>query len=245
MDEKNAVITGCSRGIGRAILECFVRAKINVWACTKTETAEFDELCTRLSETNGVWIRPIAFDFADAEAVKDGTKRILSDKAPIEILVNNAGILGNASLFSMTKIEDIKAQFDVNFFHPMLFTQKLLKNMMRHKYGSIINIASISGIDGYGVQFGYVASKAAVIGATKKLARELSPFNIRVNAIAPGVVDTDMAASMSDEQLREVTAQISMGRKATPSEIADAVEFLASEKSRYITGQVIRVDGGM
>ena len=177
--------------------------------------------------------------------MKAAAKSILSDKAPIDIIVNNAGMLGESRLFTMLPLEDIRQEFEVNFFNPLLFTQALVKSMIRRKNGSIVNLASISGEDGVGVNLAYAASKAAVIGATKKLARELSAFGIRVNAISPGIVDTDMAAQMSDEQKSEVKDRVSMKREADPSEIANVALFLASDLSSYMTGQVVRVDGGM
>ena len=244
-NEKNAVVTGCNRGIGKAILEKFATDGINVWACVRHENENFSEYCAQLSKKNSVWIKQIYFDLEHADEIKNAAKSILAEKRKIDILVNNAGILGKPASFVMTKMDDIKAQFDVNFFNPMLFTQIILKNMMRNKSGSIINISSISALDGFGVQFGYVSSKAALIGATKKLARELAPFNIRVNAIAPGVVDTDMAGSMTDEQIKEVEDRIILKRKASPAEVASVVSFLVSDSASYINGQVIRIDGGM
>ena len=240
-NEKNAVVTGCNRGIGKAILEKFATDGINVWACVRHENENFSEYCAQLSKKNVLppRIAPVR------DEIKNAAKSILAEKRNIDILVNNAGILGKPASFVMTKMDDIKAQFDVNFFNPMLFTQIILKNMMRNKSGSIINISSISALDGFGVQFGYVSSKAALIGATKKLARELAPFNIRVNAIAPGVVDTDMAGSMTDEQIKEVEDRIILKRKASPAEVASVVSFLVSDSASYINGQVIRIDGGM
>ena len=242
---KTAVITGSSRGIGRATLEAFARNGANLYACARTETEEFEAFCAHLEDDHSVKIRRVYFDFSDEAAVKAAAKSILADKAPIDIIVNNAGMLGDSRLFTMLPLEDIRQEFDVNFFNPLLFTQALVKSMIRRKSGSIVNLASISGEDGVGVNLAYVASKAAVIGATKKLARELSPFGIRVNAISPGIVDTDMAAQMSDEQKSEVKDRVSMKREADPSEIANVALFLASDLSSYMTGQVVRVDGGM
>lgn len=243
--EKTVVITGSNRGIGKAILEEFAKAGYNVWACSRSLSFENEMFYKTMELENDIWIKPVIFDMLDLEAVKLAAKQINKDKIPINAIINNAGILGEPKLFSMTSIDEIKTQFDVNFFHPMLFTQILLKNMMRYKNGSIVNMSSVSGLDGYGIQFGYVSSKAALIGATKKLARELTAFNIRVNAIAPGIVDTDMAAMMTDEQKKEVCDKITMKRSANPLEIAKTALFLVSENSSYITGQVIRVDGGM
>ncbi len=242
---KNAVVTGSNRGIGRAIVRKLAQAGYNVWACARQESEVFESDCTDMSAEFSVWVRPVYFDLSDEDAVKAGAKSITREKLSIDVLVNNAGVLGQAGLFTMTRMEDIRAQFDINFFNQMLFTQVIVKHMMKRKQGSIVNMVSISALDGYGVQLGYVSSKAAMVGATKRLARELAPFHIRVNAVAPGMVNTDMAASMTEEQTAEVVERIIMKRPAETEEIADSVLFLASEQSRYITGQIVRVDGGM
>ena len=159
-------------------------------------------------------------------------------------IVNNAGITGSKKLFSMTSMQEIKDVFEVNFFGPMLFTQSLIRNMMKQGQASIVNISSMAAIDGEPAQFGYVSSKAALIGATKKLSSELAGYGVRVNAIAPGVTDTSMINEMSDNVMEETLRRVALHRLGRPEEIADAVVYLLSDHSSYVTGQVLRIDGG-
>ena len=160
-------------------------------------------------------------------------------------MVNNAGVI-QTSLFQMTKIENIKKIFEVNYFSQLQFTQIILKKMMKKRKGSIINISSTSSIDAETGRLSYSSSKSALATSSKVLSRELGAFNIRVNVIAPGLTDTDlMRNNHSDEIIENVKKNISLKRIAEPEEIANVVLFLASDRSSYINGQVIRVDGGM
>ena len=145
----------------------------------------------------------------------------------------------------MTDMAKIKKVFEVNFFALTLLTQYISRVMMRQNAGSIVNIASIAGIDGDPAQYEYAASKAAVIGGTKKLARELAASNIRVNAIAPGMIQTEMGAHIEENLKNEILSKVMMKRMGKPEEIANAIAFLASDMASYMTGQVIRVDGGI
>ena len=145
----------------------------------------------------------------------------------------------------MTSIEKMRHVFEVNFFGQTLLTQYLSRLMIRQKEGSIVNIASVAGIDGQPAQYEYVGSKAAVIGGVRQLARELGTYNIRVNAVAPGIVDTDMGAQIEEGLKRDILRNVIMGRVGRPEEIAEVIAFLSSSLSSYMTGQVIRVDGGM
>jgi 3-oxoacyl-[acyl-carrier protein] reductase len=145
----------------------------------------------------------------------------------------------------MTTMEQMKKVFEVNFFSQMLLTQYITKIMMRNKAGSVINISSISAIDGNPGQLAYTASKAAIIGATKTLSAELAGYGIRVNAIAPGVIDTEMTKKMPPEVLKRLMAKSDLKHLGLPSEVAGVILFLASDMSSYVTGQVLRVDGGI
>jgi len=245
ISRKSAVITGANRGIGKAIAGKMAENGYNVFACARQKTSEFEQYLLNLAKLYRVDVVPVYFDLADESQVKAGAKEILTTKKEISVIVNNAGIVGVNRLFSMTKIEEIKDVFQVNFFSPMLLTQMLLKNMMRNKKGNIINIASIAAIEGEPAQFEYVSSKAAIIGATKKLASELASFNIRVNAVAPGVIETDMVQDMEESLLSKTVDKTALKRMGKAEEIAKTVMFLASEASSYITGQIVRVDGGM
>lgn len=242
---KNAIITGAAGGIGRATVETFAANGANVWACELAPSDRFERDIVDIADRYGVWIEMIYFDVTDERQVKKTVKEIRSKKCSIDILANIAGIVAPSTSFPMTDMGKMKRVFEVNFFALTLLTQYIARLMMRQKSGSIVNVASIAGIDGDPAQYEYAASKAAVIGGTKKLARELAPYNIRVNAIAPGMVKTDMGAQIESALKEEILAKVIMKRMGKPEEIANVIAFLASDMASYMTGQVIRVDGGM
>jgi len=241
----NAVVTGSNRGIGKAVVERFACHGANVWACARRPSDEFAAFCRALEKDFGVWVNPVYFDMTDVDAMKKALKEIRAEKLPVDILVNNAGIVPENRLFPMASPDEMERVFSVNFFAAMRLTQSVSKMMLRRKNGTIINMASIAALDGEPAQVEYAASKAALVGATKKLASELGQCGIRVNAIAPGVTETDMIASMQTELREKMTSDTILKRLAKPEEIADVAVFLASDLSRYMTGQVLRVDGGM
>ncbi len=241
---KNAVVTGCLRGIGKKTLETFAEQGANVWACAQHTDGEFERFCADLARRAGTWIRPIYFDLTDADAIKTGLKAIFSDKQPVDVLVNVAGFTKDA-LFHMTSMEQLKLVFEVNYFSQVLISQYITKLMVKNKCGSVINIASTSGLDGGHGQLAYSSSKAALIGATRTMSRELAQQGIRVNAIAPGVIDTDMNAVVPESVIAGHIKGMSIQRMGSSDEIANAILFLASDLSDYMTGQIIRVDGGM
>ncbi len=245
LHNKVAIITGCSRGIGEGILKKFAQNGADIFAHARVKTDEFELKCRKLEEEYGVKITPVYFDAKDSTAMKNAVNFIVQQKKEIDILVNNLGMVGSVKLFQMTTMEEIREEFDVNFFAQMEFTQYISRLMIRKKKGSIINISSCAGMDGNTGMLQYVSSKAAIIGATKRLAIELGPYNIRVNSVAPGLTDTDMASQMNKELEEKTLKHLIFQRKASPGEIADAVLFLGSDMSTYITGQTIRVDGGM
>ena len=241
---KNAVITGCNRGIGKAIMTIFAENGSNIWACVRKPSNEFEAYIKELSTRCDTEIWPVYFDLEDGEQIKSAVKTIMSAKKPVDALVNNAGITYNA-LFQMSTIDKMREVFNINFFSQMIFTQFIVKLMLRKKSGSIINIASSAGIDGNAGRSIYGASKAAIICATKAMSVELGGNGIRVNAIAPGITQTEMLSSMTDEVIRDTVLQSHLKRAGNPDEIAKASLFLASDMSSYVTGQVLRVDGGL
>ena len=241
---KNAIVTGCARGIGHSIVEILAENGANIWACARKQTREFEAVLIILSSKYNVEIKPVYFDLADKDQMKSAVKTIMSEKKSVDILVNNAGITYNA-LFQMSTFDKINEVFDVNFISPFLFTQYIVKLMLKNKSGSIINISSSAALDGNSGRAVYGASKAALLCATKSLAAELGDQGIRANIIAPGITKTDMLSSMTEEVINETVMNTDMKRSGEPNDIANTVLFLASDLSSYITGQVIRVDGGM
>jgi 3-oxoacyl-[acyl-carrier protein] reductase len=245
MKDNNVIITGCARGIGRAMLEVFAVNGANIWACVRKASDETLVFFDNLAREHNVRITPVYFDLENADQIKAAVQTIVSAKLPVHALVNNAGITYNA-LFQMTSMDKMRKVFDVNFFSQFLFTQYIVKSMVRQKYGSIVNVSSTSAIDANSGRGAYGASKAALICVTKAMAAELAEYGVRANAIAPGITETDMVAeSMSSDVIKATIAQTKLKRIGRPGDIANTALYLASSMSSYITGQVIRVDGGL
>lgn len=245
LSEKTAIVTGSNRGIGRAIITKFAAEGATIFAHARKESSAHLDYCRNLSKTYDVDIYPVYFDAAEEAEIKKCAQHIFSITKDIDILVNNIGVVTNPQLFQMTSMDAMRHDFEINFFSQMYFSQFISRFMARRKTGSIINISSCAGLDGNTGMMPYVASKAAVIGATKRLAIELGSCGIRVNSVAPGLTNTEMGSLMSKELEQQTLAHQIFQRKAEPEEIADAVLFLASDLSRFITGQILRVDGGM
>ena len=245
IQNKTAVITGCNRGIGKKILEVFSANGATIFACVRNVSEEFKTFANEMEKEFNNKIIPIQFDLNDEEQVKKAANNILSSNSPIDILVNNAATIYTA-LFQMTSIKKLKETFETDFFSQTLFTQFILKSMIKKKSGSILYISSSSALDGNEGRSAYSSAKAAIIAQAKALSREVGMYNIRVNAIAPGLTDTDMMKENTPKEIvNEVASRTSLRRIANPQEIANAALFLSSDLSSYITGQVIRVDGGM
>ena len=242
---KNALITGTRRGIGRATVEAFAENGANVWACARTADKEFEDDLANIARKFGVWIEPVYFDMTAEDQMKNAVKQIQSKKLPVDILVNNAGAVAPSVSFSMLSAKRLREILEVNFIAQMQLTQYISRLMMRRGSGSIVNLTSVAGLDGEPGQLEYVGSKAAIAGATKKLAIELGEAGIRVNAVAPGIIDTDMGNEMQDELMARILSESVMKRKGNPREVADAIVFLSSDQASYITGQILRVDGGL
>lgn len=242
--EKNVIVTGANRGIGKAIVEKFAKMKCNIWACARQKNDDFEQYLNELSEQNGVWIKPIYFELADSEAVKTGIMQILSEKINIDVLVNNAGV-NMYNLFQMTRIQDAKKLFEIDYFAPFQIMQLILKRMTKQRFGCIINISSIAALDAHAGDAVYGSAKSALLTLSKAVAAEVGTMGIRVNVVAPGPVETDMIKMNMDKIGDKVVSNSILGRLAKSSEIADVVYYLSSDEASFVNGQVIRVDGGI
>jgi 3-oxoacyl-[acyl-carrier protein] reductase len=215
-----------------------------VWAHARTVTPSFQERCAALEAEHGVEIVPLGFDLTNRDEMKGAVKRIMAGPAKVNILVNNAGITLNA-LHQMTAEAALREQLEVNFIAPFMLTQAIVKLMLRNGGGSIVNIASSAAIDGNPGRAAYGASKAALATATRSLSREVGSQGIRANVIAPGITQTEMIGSMTDAVIAETVMGTDLRRMGLTRDIASVAVFLASDLSSYVTGQVLRVDGGM
>lgn len=240
---KTAIVTGANRGIGLATVEVFAEQGADVWACAHTQTDGFEDKIDQISSKYAAVVTPIYFDVTNEAQVKDAVKMIGETSKAIDILVNNAGI-SVERLFSMTSIETISKMMEVNFLSQIRLSQFVSRFMVRNKIGSIINIASVSGIESEQGSIAYGSSKAAVIFSTKTMAVELGKYGIRVNAVSPGFIDTDMWKSRDTEIKDKIIARTPLGRQGTPKEVANVILFLASDMASYMTGQNLVVDGG-
>ena len=244
LKNKTALITGANGGIGLSILKKFSANGADIIACTRSKNEKFEQLILDISKKNKNKITPIYFDLSKENEIGQAIEKISSISNKIEIVVNNAGI-NQVSLFQMTSIEKIKEIFDINFFSQLILTQKLMKIMIKNKKGSIINISSNAAEECDAGRVGYASSKAALIAFTKVLSKELGSFNIRVNAIAPGLTNTKMMGKdVSRKVIEEAIKRVALKRPAEPEEISDVVMFLGSDLSSYISGEVIFVTGG-
>ena len=239
-----ALITGANRGIGLSILKQFATEGWDVIAIIRKLKDDTQIVFDEIAKSNNVIIEPYEVDLADESTIKEFIKYIHKNKIGIDALVNNAGSAIGGTLM-MSSLSSLKDLFQVNFFGPMQLTQYVAKNMMQRKNGTIVNVCSIAALDGMNGFTSYGCSKAAMVQATRIWASELAQYGIRVNAIAPAAVNTEMAGQM-DEKTREMMIGKSfMKRMTEPDEVAKIVYFLASGTSSPINGQIIRIDGGM
>lgn len=244
LEGKNAVITGCNRGIGRAILERFASEGANVVAVTRTIQEDIQNFYDIISDRHGIQIIPIRMDLSEESSIKLAMKEISDLNIPIDILVNNAGIASGGFMLT-SGINKVKDVFQINYFSQIQISQYIVKSMMRHKKGSIIFMSSILGLASMAGGTAYGASKAAISQLVRSLSQEVGSFGIRVNAIAPNLIDTDMASQMENKSREAMIQRCAMKRMGKPEEVAALAAFLASDDSSYITGQTIRIDGGM
>ncbi|MFN8355753.1 MAG: 3-oxoacyl-[acyl-carrier-protein] reductase [Spirosomataceae bacterium] len=243
LQNKVALITGASRGIGRAIALRFAQEGANV-AFTYLSSIEKGQALEAELEAFGIKAKGYRSDAADFQAADQLVTDVVADFGSLDILVNNAGITRDGLLMRMTE-EQWDEIMRVNLKSVFNLTKAATKTMMRAKSGSIINLTSVVGIRGNAGQANYAASKAGIIGFTKSVALELGSRNIRSNAIAPGFIETEMTHALDEKALEGWKSSIPLKRGGQPEEVADACVFLGSDLSRYITGQVLQVDGGM
>ena len=238
-----ALITGASRGIGRVIAENMAKAGYDIAICYSGNESAAQETIS-ICKKYGVQAMYVKADVSNADDVANMFSEVKSLLGPVDVLVNNAGITKDGLLLRMTE-EDFEKVVDINLKGAFLCTKAAIKDMLKAKKGSIINITSIVGVTGNAGQANYSASKAGLIGFTKSVAKEYGSKGITVNAVAPGFIQTAMTDSLPEEVKSAYLKQIPLGRFGTPEDVASVVEFLASEKAAYVTGQVIEVTGGM
>lgn len=244
LNGKTAVVTGGGRGIGAAICKKLASLGADIAIVELKCSEATDALEKEIAETYGVKAKTYACNVGDAEMCKAVVKEVLADFGNLTILVNNAGITRDGLILSM-KEEDFDAVINTNLKGTFNMTQACYRPFMKQKYGKVVNLGSVSGLLGTAGQANYAASKAGVMALTKVTARELASRGVTCNAIAPGFIATDMTNAISDEARADYLKSIPVGRAGTPEDVANLAAFLASPESDYITGTVIRIDGGL
>ncbi len=244
LKDKNAIITGANSGIGLAILETFVSNGANVWAFVYKPEQRILDYYKELSESRGVWIKPIDFDLLNEQSVISAVKQVVGERLSIDILVNCAGIL-NAKTLALTSSNEMNQSLMANFVMPSILMQMISRKMMRQKNGNIVNIISRAASEFRSGAYAYGSSKMAMLWGTKAAAKELSQYGIRVNGIAPGLTETNLGtARLTDNDIEKYVSINNIKRPAKPDEIANTVLYLASDMSSYVSGQIINCDGG-
>jgi len=240
---KNILVTGASKGIGRAMAIRFAQEGANIAFTYLSSVEKGVELENELA---ALGVKTIGYrsDASDHKAAEELINKVVSDFGTLDVLVNNAGVTKDGLLMRMSE-EQWDAVININLKSVFNLTKASVKQLMKQKYGSIINITSVVGIRGNAGQANYAASKAGIIGFTKSVALELGSRNIRSNAIAPGFIETEMTGTLDPKVIEEWSKSIPLKRAGKAEEVADCAVFLASDLSRYITGQVLQVDGGM
>ncbi len=244
MSEQVIVVTGGSRGIGRVICRAFAGPDTRIYFNYSSASSDAADETEKIVADAGGKAKGIKADIANEDEVSDFFAKILEEAGRIDVLVNNAGITRDGLLVRM-KGKDWDDVLNINLKGTFTCTKLAAKTMLKQRYGRIINMTSVVGASGNPGQANYAASKAGIIGFTKAVAKELASRNITVNAVAPGYVETEMTASLSDKAKEAIISQIPVGHIGKPEDVASAVLFLASEGAAYITGQVIHVNGGM
>ncbi len=241
---KTVLITGASRGIGRAAAIKFAREGYSVAVNYRENADAANEVCREITQNGGIAL-PFKADISSGAEVKAMSAEVYERLGEIDVLVNNAGVALKQGLFTDFSEENAADVFNTNVFGMMNCCREFIPHFVRKHSGKIINVSSVWGVCGASCEVIYSASKAAVIGFTKALAKELAPSGINVNCVAPGMVETDMNAHLSNDEIEAFKNEIPMMKIGKASEIADVIYFLASEASAYMTGQVVSVDGGI
>ncbi len=239
----NVVITGCNRGLGLTLLKEFAKSKYNVIACTRIKNDDFVRVCDQIEEEENIKIYPIYFELNNKNQILKGMDDISKLNIEIDVLINNAGINIIKPLM-FTEYEEIETSFRINYFAPVLIAKMISDLMIRQNKGVIINVSSMGSLGHQAGGSCYDASKAALNQFTISVAQELAPFNIRVNAVACGPMNTEMFNTMKEDIRKKLTKIIALKRASETEEIANVIFFLVSEKASFITGQIVRVDGG-
>jgi len=240
---KSAIVTGGTRGIGKAIVLMLAREGANV-AFTYLKSSADALVLVKETESFGVKCFALQIDVRDFDKAKELIEKAKQEFGGLDILINNAGITRDKALMMMTK-EDWHEVIDTNLNGMFNLTRNAIITFLKQKSGSIVNVSSVSGIIGLARQTNYASSKAGIIGFTKALAREVAPYNIKVNAVAPGFIETDMISGLKEEFKKEIVKRIPLARFGRVNDVAETVKFLLSDKSSFVTGQTIIIDGGL
>ncbi len=241
----NVVITGANGGIGRSAVKKFRSKGCSIWACARTYNEKFEAFLQE-EYRNGAqsgFVRPVYFDLSDETQIKEALGQIVREKKPVDVLINNAGIPFQGMLHT-TPLQKLREVMEINFIAQMAVTQMITKVMIRQRHGAVVQVGSVGGLEARAGYLAYGSSKAALLWATRSIARELAPYQIRVNAVAPGLVETEMGMYKPGQERERIIQENCIKRMGKPEEVAQLLWFLASEQSSYITGSVFRVDGG-
>ena len=240
---KRVLITGSNRGIVKKLVEQFAQNGFNIVACARKKDDSFDDYLKDIVRMYNIDVTTSYFDMEDEQCIKRELKSVINKVKTVDVLINNAGY-GQNALFPMISSNELKKEMQINYISPIIISQIVSRVMIRNGGGSIINIASVSGIRNEQGRLAYGSSKAALIFATKTMSLELAPNNVRVNSVSPGFIDTDMWNNRSEQIYKKVLSETPLGRQGNTKDVADLVYYLASDAASYITGQNIVVDGG-